>query len=39
MTITPVNFSFLKLFNSVKGVFKPHKEGEVHPDWLDNEAS
>lgn len=39
MTITPVNFSFLKLFNSCKGVFKPHKQGEVDPDWLHTGAN
>ena len=28
------NFSFLKLFNTIKGVSKPAKPGEADPDWL-----
>jgi len=39
MTNTEVNFSFLKLFNSVKGVYKPFKAAEVDETWLENGAS
>ena len=38
MTSTVVNFSFLKLFNSVKGVHKPYKDAEVDETWLENGA-
>ena len=39
MTNTETNFSFLKLFNSVKGVYKPYKASEVDDKWLENGAS
>ena len=30
------HFSFLKLFNTIKGVAKPPKEGEFDEHWLDD---
>lgn len=38
-TNTEFKISFLKLMNSVKGVYKPVKPEEVHENWLENEAS
>jgi len=32
-------FSFLKLFNTIKGVGKPAKEGEYDPNYLKSRAS
>ena len=29
-------FSFLKLFNTIKGVSKPAKEGEYDTEWLND---
>lgn len=30
------HFSFLKLFNTIKGVAKPPKEGEFDEHWLND---
>lgn len=38
MTDHKVNFSFLKLFNTVKGVNKPFKADNMDPDWLEKRA-
>ena len=35
---TKVNLSFLKLFNHIKGIGKPHKPEELEVDWLENRA-
>jgi hypothetical protein len=35
---TKVNLSFLKLFNHIKGIGKPHKPDELEVDWLENRA-
>ena len=39
MTERTLNFSFLKLFNTIKGVFKPFKEDEVDPEWLEKSGT
>ena len=39
MTERTIKFSFLKLFNTIKGTYKPFKADEVDPDWLDKGAS
>jgi hypothetical protein len=37
-TDTVFKMSFLKLMNSVKGIYKPMKPEDVHENWLENEA-
>ena len=32
-------FSFLKLFNHVKGVGKPYKEDEIDSNWVEKKAN
>ena len=34
-----INFSFLKMMNSVKGINKPFKEDEYNADWLEKDAN
>ena len=35
----PSKISFLMLFNHIKGVAKPHKEGEVDEFWLERKST
>lgn len=39
MTETPINFSFLRLNNLAKGLFKPHAPDDIDSDWLEKRAS
>jgi len=36
---TKLNLSFLKLFNHIKGIGKPHKPDEVDVRWLEERAN
>jgi hypothetical protein len=38
MTDTKINFSFLKLFNKVKGINSKVKLSEVNENWLENDS-
>ena len=38
MTETPIAFSFLRLNNMAKGLFKPHAPDEADVDWLEKRA-
>ena len=37
-TETPINFSFLRLNNLAKGLFKPHSADDADRDWLEKRA-
>lgn len=39
MTEIKVNFSFLKMFNTIKGIYKPHKEDDYDENWLEERAN
>ena len=36
---TPVNLSFLKLFNHVKGIGRPQKPDDIDVNWLEERSS
>lgn len=38
MTETPIAFSFLKLNNLAKGIFKPHSPEDCDKEWLEKKA-
>ena len=38
MTETPIAFSFLKLNNLAKGLFKAHAPDDCDKDWLEKRA-
>ena len=38
MTETPIAFSFLKLNNLAKGIFKPHAPDDCDKEWLEKKA-